>query len=402
MRLLISCLLCTATGVPAEEAPRLEMGAAKLGVPFDRYTTKDALGRTITFYLSVAPAKEPAARRPVVLFIPGSGCQSVFQRLGDRVGGGYHTVLFQEAKGRARILVVEKPGVKYRDAPPPTASLAKAAREEFLKKHTLPRWAEANAAALRAAWALPGVDAARSLVVGHSEGGLVAARVAAELPRVTHVASLAGGGPTQLYDFVASAAWSRPDDKPGDAGRRVQDVYDAWAKIRQDPESITQFWLGHPYRRWSSFLPQSVTEALLRTKARVYAAAGTRDEVIPVAAHDMLVAELRARGRDVAAERLEGADHGFLTEQMPRPPAGMQAVLGRVLQWLLAEETKGKSGAAPGAAADGRRHFGFREFLARSGGRCRALPFGLAFQTPGPSPVRSGHAPDGLQRSLHG
>jgi hypothetical protein len=44
----------------------------------------------------------------------------------------------------------------------------------------------------------------------------------------------------------------------------------------------------------------------------------------------------------VTAERLEGADHGFLTEQMPRPPAGMQAVLGRVLRWFFAEETKGK------------------------------------------------------------
>jgi pimeloyl-ACP methyl ester carboxylesterase len=100
--------------------------------------------------------------------------------------------------------------------------------------------------------------------------------------------------------------------------------------------------LGHPYRRWSSFLPHSTTEELLRTKARIYVAAGTRDAVIPVAAHDMLVAELRARGRDVTAERLEGADHGFLAEERPRPPAGMQAVLGRVLQWLLGEEEKSR------------------------------------------------------------
>jgi len=340
--MLLPSLLWIAVGVSAEEPPRLEREAARLGVPFDRYTTKDALGRTITFYLSVPPAKEPAAKRPVVLFIPGSGCQSVFRKQGDRVSGGYHTVLIPEAKGRARLLVVEKPGVSYLDAPPPGVSLDKAASEEFLKEHTLPRWAEANAAAVRAVWALPGVDGTRTLVVGHSEGGLVAARVAAELPRVSHVASLAGGGPTQLFDFVANAARPRPDDKPGDAGRRVQDVFDAWAQIQKDPESITRFWLGHPYRRWSSFLPHSVTEELLRAKARVYVAAGTRDAVIPVAAHDMLVAELRARGRDVTAERLEGADHGFLTEEMPQPPAGMQAVLGRVLHWFLAEEEKGK------------------------------------------------------------
>jgi pimeloyl-ACP methyl ester carboxylesterase len=347
MRLLPSLLtiaawLWIAAGASAGEAPRLELEAAKLGVPFDRYTTKDSLGRAITFYLSVPPAKEPSARRPVVLFIPGSGCQSVFQKRGGRVSGGYHTVLFQEAKGRARILVVEKPGVKYLDTQPAGVSLEKSASKEFLKEHTLPRWAEANAAALRAVWTLPGVDATRTLVVGHSEGGIVAARVAAELSRVTHVASLAGGGPTQLFDFVSNAARPRPDDKSGDAGRRVQDVFDAWAKIQKAPASITQFWLGHPYRRWSSFLKHSVMEELLRAKARIYVAGGTRDAVIPVAAHDMLVAELRARGRVVTADRLEGADHGFLTEAMPRPPAGMQVVLGRVLQWFLAEEAKGK------------------------------------------------------------
>src|SRR5262249_15472844 len=130
----------------------------------------------------------------------------------------------------------------------------------------------------------------------------------------------------------------RPDDKPGDAARRVQGVYDEWARIQKDPESISRFWLSHPYRRWSSFLKDSVTEELLRAKARVYVGQGTQDAVIPIAAHDMLVAELRARGREMTAERLEGADHGFRTDDMPQqgPPAGMQALLGRVLQWFLA------------------------------------------------------------------
>jgi pimeloyl-ACP methyl ester carboxylesterase len=330
-----------AAGTVGAESPRLEVEAAELGIPYHRYTTKDALGRTITFYLSALPGKKPVAKLPVALIIPGSGCQSAFQKHGALVGGGFQNLLLAEAKGRARVLIVEKPGVKYLDQPPRPGSAEKAS-EEFLKEHTLPRWAAANVAALRAVWALPDVDPGRTLVAGHSEGGIVAARVAAELPGVTHVASLAGGGPTQLFDFVANGARPRPDDKPGDAGRRAQGVYDEWAKIQKDPESIARFWLGHPYRRWSSFLKHSVTEELLRTKARVYVAAGTLDPVIPVAAHDMLVAELRARGRDVTAERVEGADHGFRTEDMPKqgPPAGMQALLGRVLRWFIAEGGK--------------------------------------------------------------
>src|SRR5262249_43647371 len=144
----------------------------------------------------------------------GSGSQSVFRKAGERVVGGYQNLLAAESKGRVRVLVVEKPGVQYLDRPPHPGSAEKAS-EELLNEHTLPRWAEANGAALRAAWTLPSVDSSRTLVAGHSEGGIVAACLAAELPRVTHVASLAGGGPTQLFDFVANNARPRPDDKPG-------------------------------------------------------------------------------------------------------------------------------------------------------------------------------------------
>jgi dienelactone hydrolase len=330
---LAAVVALAALPVVAAGPPHLEAEAAQLGIPFHRYTTTDTLGRTITLYLSAPPAN--GTRLPVVLFIQGSGCQSLFRKVGDRIGGGYHTLLAQEAQGKARVLAVEKPGVNYLDAPARPGS-TQGASETFLREHTLPRWAEANAAALRAAWALPDVDATRTLAVGHSEGGIVAARVAAEVPQVTHVATLAGGGPTQLFDFVTNAARARPGDQPGDAEKRAQAVYDAWTQIRQDPESITQFWLGHPYRRWSSFLGHSVTGELLRGQARVYAAAGVQDAVIPVAAHDALVAELRAHGRDVTAERLEGADHGFRTEAMPQgSPEGMRAGGGRVLRWFL-------------------------------------------------------------------
>jgi dipeptidyl aminopeptidase/acylaminoacyl peptidase len=321
------------TGPPQE--PRPQADPTLLGIPFQRYTVKDSLGRTITFYLSEPPKEGADGKLPVVLLVPGSGCQSLFRKLGDKVVGGLQNLLLPEAMGRARILVVEKPGVKYLDSPARPGS-AQGASEEFLKEHTLPHWTEANRAALRAAWTLPGVDSSRTLAVGHSEGGIVVARLAAEEPRVTHVASLSAGGPTQLFDLAESQGRARPGDKPGDAARRRQQVYDEWARIRKDPESITKFWLGHPYRRWASFLPHSVTEELLRSKARIYLAQGTADTTIPVHAHDVLVAELRARGRDVTAERLEGADHGFHTAEMPPgPPAGMQAVFGRMLAWFL-------------------------------------------------------------------
>jgi dienelactone hydrolase len=334
--LLIALLL----GKAQQSLPKAD--PTPLGIPFQRYTTEDSFGRTITFYLSATQKGEDGARRPVVLFIEGSGCQSLFWKHGEHIAGGIHLLLLEEAKGRARILVVEKPGVKFLDAPARPGS-AVGASEEFLKEHTLPRWAEANRAALRAVWTLPDIDPTRSLVIGHSEGGIVAAMVSAESPRVTHVASLAGGGPTQLFDLTEIRSRSGDGDNPGAAERRVQNIYDEWEKIRKDPDSISKFWMGHPYRRWSSFLKHSVTEELLRTKAKIYLAQGTLDTAVSVRAHDVLVAELRARGRDVIAERIEGADHGFQAQEMPQgSPEGMQALFGRLLSWFMAAEAKAK------------------------------------------------------------
>jgi pimeloyl-ACP methyl ester carboxylesterase len=327
--------------LPAAETPRLEASADQLGINFDRYTVADSFGRTITFYLSPPPRTEGTGKQPIALLVLGSGCQSIFKQQGDRIGGGYQNPLREEARGRARVLIVEKPGVKFLDTATRPGG-AEGASEEFLREHTLERWGEANIAALRAAWTLPGVASTRTLLIGHSEGGITVAWVAAKLPQVTHVASLAGNGPTQLFDFVDQRGQSRPNDQPGDAARRVEAVYAEWAKIQRDPESITQFWLGHPYRRWSTFLKHSATELLLQTKARVFLAQGAADPSVSVKAYDVLEAELRARGRDVTAAKIEGADHGFNTPEMPKGrPDGMRTMFGRVLAWFETAEKRG-------------------------------------------------------------
>jgi dipeptidyl aminopeptidase/acylaminoacyl peptidase len=113
-------------------------------------------------------------------------------------------------------------------------------------------------------------------------------------------------------------------------------AFDEWAKIQKDPDSITKIWLGHPYRRWSSFCSSSVMAELARSKAKVYLAQGTQDTSVPVTGHDVLVAELRSKGRAVTAERLEGADHGFRKDDDPKAsPVGMQALFGRVVDWFM-------------------------------------------------------------------
>ena len=251
-------LLRSATGIRQErDKPRHSI----------RPVHHDGRPRTaIVGYLS-KPQKDTAGKRlPVVLFVQGSGSQSLWVKNGDRIGGGLQNLVLRLAKDRARVVVVEKPGVQFLDCPKQPGTAIEGSRE-FLVEHTLPRGAEANAAALKAVLSQPEIDSSRVLVMGHSEGGIVAARIAAEMPAVTHAAPLGCGGVTQLYSLAELARRSAP---PGQAVAAMQSVYDEWAKIQARPDSIEDFWMGHPYRRWSTFLRNSVVAKLKKSHAKIY------------------------------------------------------------------------------------------------------------------------------------
>lgn len=309
-------------------------GAVALGVAFDRYTTRDNFDRIITFYLS-QPPKEALEHLPLALFIQGSGCASVFTERDGKVHGGLHNLLLAASQGRFRVLVVEKPGVAFGAAPKKPGS-AEEGSAEFRREHTLSRWVEAVNAALTATHRLPDIDWTRTLAVGHSEGGIVAAHLAAANPLVSHVAVLAGGGPSQLFDLQELAAQARPNDRSSaDAQDRVAKIKRGWAEVLANPDNADKLWLGHPHRRWSSFLKTSTLEGLLSARAPVFAAHGVADKSVPVASFDVLCAELTARGRDLVALRLDGRDHSFRKpSDAPAEVSGMEEVVSRVVSWF--------------------------------------------------------------------
>lgn len=314
------------TSPPAAEASE-RVGA------FEIHHVQDELDREIRYFLSDATGDEP---QPIVLYINGSGASSAFFRTPNGVAAGGQNLMLRALDGKARVLVVDKPGTElFGEVDQPGTAVG--ASETFLQEHTLDRWTEANRAALDQVIDRDDIDATRVMVLGHSEGSDVAALVAAVEPRVTHVALLAGGGPTQLFDFVTFAARSQPGDKVGDAAARVEAVYDDWAKVLQKPNSIDDFWRGHPYRRWSSFMATSPLEEVQKSDAKIFAAHGTHDQSTPIESFDLLVAGLRARGRAVESHRVEGASHAF-AQPGETGPDGMVQMMRTAGEWFLAGE----------------------------------------------------------------
>jgi pimeloyl-ACP methyl ester carboxylesterase len=301
------------------------------GTGFRQYSAGGANGQRVTFYLSdVQPGNGTAL--PLVVWVQGTGCSSHFMRNGDRIGSGLQNILKSVAGNNARVLVVEKPGVEFLDPEP--ESLAKC-RPEFLADFTLDAWGNTIATAITATQTLPGIDRSRTLVIGHSEGAIVALRVANLISVVTHVAALSGGGPVALFTIAEFVRRKRPDLET--------EVYKCWAEIEKDPESTSKFCWGGTYRQWSSFMKTSVIEEALRSRAQLYFAHGSADEQNTVLGFDVLRAELAAKHRDAFFDRIEGADHAL---DLPgqSPPDGFTAVFGRVVAWFLTSTTNSLAG----------------------------------------------------------
>jgi S-formylglutathione hydrolase FrmB len=250
----------------------------------------------------------------------GSGAYSNFIQRDGRILDAHRTER-EVFAGKAHVLIVEKPGVEFLEEHP-DRGVATQSSAEFRREHTLERWAEAVSAALRAARRLPLSDPGGCLVIGHSEGGIVAARVAAENTFVTHVASLAGGGLPLLFDFLqlarAGGLGLYYKDLPSDPKQQVARLLADVADIQSDPDNPNKFYLGHPYRKWSSFWSSSTLEELLKTKARIFIAQGTADmDGERVAGFDALLATLAGRGRQVTARLVERGDHAFSIVDQP-------------------------------------------------------------------------------------
>jgi predicted esterase len=207
---------------------------------------------------------------------------------------------------------------------------------EFNREHTLERWAEAVEAAIRAAQNLPQVTRNKTLIIGHSEGGLVACRVARDLPKiVTHVASLAGGGPSQLFDLLTlTRKGNFFRDVSENPDERVKFLLDKWQAIQVDPTSAEKFFFGFAYRRWSTFLVSSPIDELLNTSAKIYIAQGAEDQAVDPASSDALYAQLLAKGKQAVYDRVEGANHSFNINSSPKTD-GWKELHKRIVMWFL-------------------------------------------------------------------
>jgi pimeloyl-ACP methyl ester carboxylesterase len=187
----------------------------------------------------------------------------------------------------------------------------------------------------------PGVDPARIFLLGHSEGGAIAGRVAAVDPDIAGVA------------LLAAPAWT---------GRRIMEYQFRFAALRQhrrvsytSAELIEASLVGDARARLASeawyphFLDYDPLPPFRRLQMPVLILQGERDEVVLASQADELAATLRSAGNaDVSLFVLPDYGHAFTARGDRRDPAPVSdEVLGLVERWLGRVAAPRDRGAVP-------------------------------------------------------
>jgi pimeloyl-ACP methyl ester carboxylesterase len=314
----------------------IKISDAYQNISFDVYEVNDILGRRVRFYFSPL-RKNKHKELPTAVFIQGSGCHSLFRKDEQgRILSGYQRLLQKIGEGRVNVLAVEKPGVSFLDWHSQSGSAVKCS-QAFLEEHTLERWLTALHTVLHAVLNSLDVDKSRVLVLGHSEGGLVAACLANCCEKITHVGIISSSSISQVYEFILKKNHPKPAvviSERHTNERATNSIFETLDLIRQTPESTDDFAWGHPFRRWSSFLSTSTFEQLLSCKANIYVAHGTKDTVIPIESFDLMVSALQEKSVRLKVERLQNLDHGFRSEN-DKKTVGIERIMSKFLDWAL-------------------------------------------------------------------
>ena len=280
-------------------------------------------GSELVFYSNVANLD---GSLPLVVWAQGSGSQSLFPIKDGELHRGAYQLISQALGDGLHLVAVEKRGVEFGQTG------RGAALDATLEYHSYATLEDRVSDLLLVLSALEQRNALPKsiLAVGHSEGADVAARLAADSDRVTHLAFLAGGGPSQLFDFMTLIRKSSATERDKEA--QIDQLWQDWAAIKADPSSIEKMYQGHAYRRWSSYLNWPPLKSLLKTEAKIFMAHGSQDDAVPIESADLCAVELELAGKTFEYLRLPDADHSLRTPSQIASNSPPLLSLGQILR----------------------------------------------------------------------
>lgn len=222
-------------------------------------------------------------KKPLLIFIHGSGNHPTFEYHKDLKS--YNRAAFLEVekyKDKFHIIYVAKPGVPLFDTiqkDPINFSTSYPISKEFTEKFSLEWRAETASLIIDKAIKLLPVEASKILVIGHSQGGQVAPKIAVLNKKVTHCVMLNCNSLNHLYDFVLQERLSalKGETTFEESQKNIDSLFSEYKRIFAEPNSKTKYFYDETLYRWASFSDETPLENMLKLKIPIYLIAGGKD-----------------------------------------------------------------------------------------------------------------------------
>lgn len=156
-------------------------------------------------------------------------------------------------------------------------------------------------------------NAQKTIVIGHSEGSTVAAKLATINKKITHLGFWAGNGNSQYFDFALSIrkdVWSGKITEE-EGKKQLEELFEQIKKIENDPSNIDQNWLGNTYKRWANFTEPPINN-LLQVTIPIFVAAAAKDKSVPIESSLLIPIEfIRHKKANLRFKLYPTYDHSF-------------------------------------------------------------------------------------------
>ena len=261
-------LLCLSTCLISGCSSKMVMFISANINPLPSHTLRLSDGYVATYY-SIQKGN-PDITDTLLFFVGGSG----------HVSHNYYLEsYFSQLQGNIRIYALQKPHVGHRETGVFEAS------EAFDRSNYYAQLVKDQAEFIRSILNRDRSVEKRVVVFGVSEGGNIAAQLAAEIQQVTHLVTLGSGGMVGIDEF---RLWGKAHNI--DFDRLYQEV-------KKHPDSITHRALGQTYKYWASMLPVDPMQSLQKLTIPILAAIGAKDEMTPPASVNYLRDEFDRLGK---------------------------------------------------------------------------------------------------------
>lgn len=267
-------------------------------------TLEQADGLKLHYYYDA-----PAARGPLVVILQGSECRKVSDKYGPFIER-----FLAEGIG---VLRVEKPGLG------PDTPLG-SCPEEYLQRNTLERRIWDLLAVLGEMRKRPSWDG-RLVLLGGSEGAMLAGLAAPLVPETRGVVILSGGGGVTFAEEILEMMASM-----GAGPKQLEEFRALCREVHREPTTLKEWGSDGKMARnthlWLSRAEDlAIWRPLLRVDAPILVVHGARDESTPLRSAQRLAEIFRSEGKGNLELRIEEGDG-----HAPSP-----ASLERTMQWVV-------------------------------------------------------------------